>query len=422
MDNRKWLQEGMQDIPVIDTHEHLEPEVRRLRVRRDIIGLYMTHYASTDVMLAGMPSAQMQLLQGDALSLQEKWRLLRPYWDICRNTAYFRALQRASVDLYGIAHIDDDTIGLLNDAFLAANRPGWYEKVLKAVCRMEYAVVDDLFGEDPGRIQPPDPLFFREAGKYDLFLEVGGQVSVNRLAHSFQTSFSTLAEYEQLLCRTVQAAQQTRGIVAIKSAIAYERTLDFSQDSRRQAEKVFDCVLRGDRLDAAARKPLQDFLMHRLADLAAELGLPFQIHTGLQEGLGNHLPNSRPAHLISLFGQHPATRFDVFHFAYPYGFELAAIAKQYPNVWVDLCWTHVISQTHAVQALEELLELLPSNKILGFGGDYIFVEGTYAHLQFARENIAQALANRMEAGRLDRADALTLASRLLHDNAQVLYG
>jgi hypothetical protein len=89
---------------------------------------------------------------------------------------------------------------------------------------------------------------------------------------------------------------------------------------------------------------------------------------------------------------------------------------------VDLCWTHVISQVHAVHALEELLEVLPSNKILGFGGDYIYVEGTYAHLQFARENIAQALGNRVAAGRLTRPDALKLAGRLLHDNAAGLFG
>lgn len=422
MDNRKWLQEGMQDIPVIDTHEHLEPEARRLRVRRDIIGLYMTHYASTDVMLAGMPPEQMALLQGDALSLEEKWQLLRPYWDLCRNTSYFRALQRASVDLYGITHIDDDTIGLLNDAFVAANRPGWYGKILKDVCRIDYAVVDDLFGEDPGHIQPPDPAFFREAAKYDHFLEIGGATAAQSLARTYQSSFSTLAEYVRLLSQTIHDARQSRGIVAVKTAIAYDRSLDFSGGCPRQAESVFDRVLRGDRLDATERKPLQDYLMHRLVGVAADLRLPVQIHTGLQEGIGNYLPNSRPAHLIPLFQQHPTARFDVFHYSYPYGFEMAAIAKQFPNVWVDLCWTHVISQNHAVQALEELLELLPANKILGFGGDYIFVEGTYAHLQFARENIAQALASRMEAGRLDRSDALTCAARLLHHNAQSLYG
>lgn len=422
MDNRKWIQEGMQDIPVIDTHEHLEPEARRISSRKDIIGLYMTHYASTDVMIAGLSPERMGLLQGDSLSLQEKWTLLKPYWELCRNTTYFRALERASIDLYGIAHVDDDTIGLLNEAFVSANRPGWYRQILKDVCHIGFAVVDALFDEDPGAIVPPDPEFFREAAKYDSFLEIGGGIQASTLMQTYRTPFSTLSAFETLLSETVQRAKQERGIVALKCAIAYARTLQFDSVSRHDAEAVFDRILRGDVLDGRERKPLQDYLMHRLAGLAADLSLPMQIHTGLQEGLGGYLPDARPSHLIPLFRAHPHVRFDVFHFAYPYGFELAAIAKQYPNVWVDLCWTHVISQAHAVRALEELLELLPSNKILGFGGDYIFVEGTYAHLQFARENIAQVLADRIEANRLERADALVLAARLLHGNARTLYG
>lgn len=422
MNNREWLLAQLQGMPVIDTHEHLEPEARRIRVRRDIIGLYMTHYASTDVILAGMPAGQMTMLQGDTLSLEEKWRMLRPYWELCRNTAYFRALQRASADLYGISIVDDETIGPLNQAFLAANQPGLYQRILKDKCGIEYAVVDALFEENPGRIEPPDQRFFREAAKYDHFMEMDDACELDLLGHAYGTSFYTFSDYVTLLGHTMQAASRERGIVAVKTAAAYERSLDFGVPSRFDAEQVFDRMLRGDRLDAATRKPLQDYLMHHVISLAEDLGLPVQIHTGLQEGVGGYLPDSRPAHLIPLFQQHPGARFDVFHFSYPYGFELAAIAKQFPNVWVDMCWTHVISQNHAVHALEELLEILPSNKILGYGGDYIFVEGTYAHLQFARENIAQALANRIDRSRLNRVDALTIAGRLLHDNAAALFG
>ena len=55
-------------------------------------------------------------------------------------------------------------------------------------------------------------------------------------------------------------------------------------------------------------------------------------------------------------------------------------------------------------------------------GDYIFVEGTYAHLQFAKENIAQALASRMAAGRINFSDARQIAERLLYHNAAALFG
>ncbi len=422
MENRKWIREGMQDMTVIDTHEHLETEAARTAGRPDFIALYMTHYASTDVMLAGLSPEKMGLLQGDRLDVREKWTILKPYWELCRNTSYFRALQRASIDLFGIASLNDDTYLQLDAAFLQTKQPGWYQQILKDICHIRYCVQDDLFIENPGDIRPPDQAFFRESAKYDLFLEIGGSVSADSLMDCYQRPFSSLKEYVSLLGETVQQARRERNIVALKSAIAYSRTLQFDPVSHAEAEAVFDRTLRGDVLSGAERKPLQDFLMHRLLGFAADLDLPFQIHTGLQEGIGCDLRQSRPGNLIGLFKQHPKVRFDVFHTGYPYGMELAAICKQFPNVWADLCWVHVISQEYAVRVLEEMLEVLPSNKILGFGGDYIFVEGTYAHLQFAKENIAEALSNRIDKGRLDKSDALGLARRLLHDNAEALFG
>ena len=91
MENRKWIREGMQDMTVIDTHEHLESEAARMAGRPDFIALYMTHYASTDVMLAGLSPEKMSLLQGERLDVREKWAILKPYWELCRNTSYFRA-------------------------------------------------------------------------------------------------------------------------------------------------------------------------------------------------------------------------------------------------------------------------------------------------------------------------------------------
>jgi len=422
MENRKWIREGMQDMPVIDTHEHLETEAARMAGRKDFIGLYMTHYASTDVLIAGLPPEKMALLQGGRLDVQEKWAILKPYWELCRNTTYFRALQRASIDLFGITQLDDDTCLQLNAAFLQCSRPGWYRQILKDICHIRYCVLDDLFIESPGDIKPPDQEFYRESAKYDLFLDLGEGTSAAELMGAYHRSFSTLKEYVRLLGDTVQTAKRERGIVALKSAIAYQRTILFENASFSAAESAFDRIMRGEALSGAERKPLQDYLMHELLGTAADLALPFQIHAGLQEGTGFDLRESRPANLISLFRQHPGVRFDVFHTGYPYGYELAAICKQFPNVWADLCWVHVISQEYAVRVLEEMLEVLPSNKILGFGGDYIFVEGTYAHLQFAKENIAEALSNRIDKGRLDKADALGLAKRRLHDNAEVLFG
>ena len=63
------------------------------------------------------------------------------------------------------------------------------------------------------------------------------------------------------------------------------------------------------------------------------------------------------------------------------------------------------------------------NKIIAFGGDYrVAVQKVYGHLVLAREVVAAALADRIEAGDFDRARALHLARLWFHDNRKRIYG
>jgi hypothetical protein len=83
---------------------------------------------------------------------------------------------------------------------------------------------------------------------------------------------------------------------------------------------------------------------------------------------------------------------------YPYQGVTAALAKMFPNVFIDMCWSHIISPGAAMHALSDFLDAVPYNKICGFGGDYAFVDGVYGHLYLARRNISQVLAAKVNAG------------------------
>jgi predicted TIM-barrel fold metal-dependent hydrolase len=146
-----------------------------------------------------------------------------------------------------------------------------------------------------------------------------------------------------------------------------------------------------------------------------------QIHTGLLEGNGNFIRNANPALLSNLISSNPNTRFDLLHGGYPYGGETAAMAKMFPNVYIDMAWTHIISQEFAVRYLSEWLDTVPVGKLLGFGGDYLFVEGVLGHLVIAKENIGRALAAKVADGILDMAEAKRYAAMLLSENAEQLF-
>ncbi|HOM73373.1 MAG TPA: amidohydrolase family protein, partial [Armatimonadota bacterium] len=102
--------------------------------------------------------------------------------------------------------------------------------------------------------------------------------------------------------------------------------------------------------------------------------------------------------------------------------EALMLGKGFPNVWLNLCWTHIISQKMATSAINEAIDLIPANKMLAFGGDYhIPVEKVYGHLVMAREDIAKALAERVAEKQMTESQAIDLAHKWFWDNPVELY-
>ena len=101
--------------------------------------------------------------------------------------------------------------------------------------------------------------------------------------------------------------------------------------------------------------------------------------------------------------------------------ELATLAKNFQNVYIDMCWLPIISPTASRLWLHQWLETVPVNKIMGFGGDYLFVEGTYGHSVIARQVVTETLAEKVEAGYLSLEEARYIARRILRDNAIELF-
>ena len=102
--------------------------------------------------------------------------------------------------------------------------------------------------------------------------------------------------------------------------------------------------------------------------------------------------------------------------------ELAVLAKNFRNVYVDNCWMPIISPTETRQWMHTWIETVPINKIMAFGGDYIFPEGSYAHSLVARQLVAEVLAEKVEQGYFTESEAVWVAQRLLRGNAIDLFG
>jgi predicted TIM-barrel fold metal-dependent hydrolase len=167
---------------------------------------------------------------------------------------------------------------------------------------------------------------------------------------------------------------------------------------------------------------LGDYLFHQLMRYARDLDLPVQLHTGHMAGIRNRVDKANAAHLASVLELHTRVQFDLFHGNWPYMGDVLFLAKNYPNVRLNLCWLPLIDPLYAVEFLRRAVMTVPHVKLHAFGGDYWDApEYTVAHLELAREVVAAALTDLVEMGWLEEPEACHLAAAWLYDNPNAYY-
>jgi len=437
------ISKAIDNIRLIDTHEHIVAEQIRLAESLDFTYL-IPHYLSSDLVSAGMPLDELEAIRAPGRVMRdglrsgisprdpgypfperlpnqrsspvEKWRRFAPFWARVRNTGYARCILIAMRDLFGIGDLNEKTVEALSTALQDSNKKGWYHYVLKERARIDMSVLDY------GRMDV-DRTLFAPSIRFDRFVDIRDLIDVQKLGYDTDTAIHSLDDLVSAM-QTDMARKVQDGMVSVKSGLAYQRIIQYDDVTQHEADQAFNRLFRhpGQRLSWEEARPFQDYMMHQIIRQAIEYKRPIQIHTGMQEGTGNVITNSRPTHLINLFIRYPDARFELFHAGYPYHHELATLAKNFPNVYADLCWVPIISPTLAAQILHEWLETIPVNKILAFGGDFIIVEGAYGHSVMARQVVSQVLSDKVKAGFYSEEEALTFGRMILRENAKELFG
>lgn len=151
--------------------------------------------------------------------------------------------------------------------------------------------------------------------------------------------------------------------------------------------------------------------------MAAEHNLPFKLHTGYLNGVGGFpLTVSRAEMLHELLNAHPSTKFVLMHIAYPYENELVAIAKQFPNVAVDLCWAWAVNPRATSEFVRRMIHSVPSNKLFAFGGDSRLPAASAGYALQARNWLLSTMEKEILDGGINERSALDLAQRLMNAN------
>ena len=396
------LTDAMAAMDIIDCHEHLGPEKGRVESPVDVFTLF-SDYTSRDLLVAGMSEADYKSLLDRDIPLQTRWATFKPYWRQIRWGSYARASLLAAKKFYDIDDINDDTYELLSERIQAANTPGIYQRVLGDACNIRAALTQcgstDL---DSPLLVPLMPIFF-DTRTWEL---------LSNEPYVADTEVGSLDDYVEAVRRYVVRVK-SEGAVGLKMV-----SNPFGKPNRDEAAAAFDAIRKDPEMYLADPNPLKDYLADQAIAIGTEAGLVIAVHTGYW----GDFRELDPLHMIPMLQRYPDTKFDIYHLGYPWMRETLMLGKGFPNVWLNFCWTHIISQRFAVAGLDEAIDLVPMSKVLIYGGDYTTgVEKAYGHLVMAREDIAEVLARRIREGLMSESQALNLAQKWFWDNPKDLY-
>jgi hypothetical protein len=218
---------------------------------------------------------------------------------------------------------------------------------------------------------------------------------------------------------------RSRGIVGMKSVIAYRTGLHIRDVARGDAAAAFGEVGDAGRRAGVLRiesKPLLDHLIVIAVEEAARQGIPIQFHTGLGDP-DLDLTLVDPAALRLLFSERfRAAPIVLLHTGYPYVRSLAYVAAMFPNVYADMGETILFAAGEATGIYRELIGLAPASKLL-FSTDASLVPELYwIGARVGRQALGRVLDEHIADGVLDEKTALDWAERILWRNSEGVYG
>lgn len=409
----KELYDYIASLQIIDTHEHLEP-FEIYSPSHDIFADFLIHYFSIDLISSGLCADTFKIVhESTDVSVIDKWKMIEKYWEYSRYTGYGQSLDIIARDVYGVERIDGSTINTLNDAYLASFKENHYNKILKEKSNIKISI-NDCWQDSV------DPNYFILSSRIDGMVCPRSLEDIKSTSKKSNVIINSFDDYLSACSSIISTYNITSNV--LKCGLAYERSLNFKKTNKSVAQWEFEKLRSAGTHDGSfSLENLQNYLFRYILGVAQDKGMVIQIHTGLQEGNGNILSNSNPSLLNDVFMSFPNLKFDIFHIGYPFEKELGAMCKMFPNVYIDMCWTHIISPEASCSALNEWLEFIPYNKISGFGGDYCFIDGVYGHQYLARKDIAKVLSNKVENKLFGIEKAMDIGKAILYDNPSSIF-
>jgi len=362
-------------------------------------------------------------------------------WRATRFTGYCRATELACCDLLGLNYVEEnaEAVGEAIARLIGKDPRTSYREVLCERANLRWLIKDSINVPEQTADDLYPPEFVRFNYRDDALLSIRSRADIVQREAQWKRSIHSVGELVEGLNESISSCLATGKVTSFKIGLPYQRSLAFSEPTLHEAERTFSRMMNVDagtmidsgpgngvrsisRLSAEELRPLQDYLVHQYVRRAEAEGLGVQVHTGYLAGNSGVLNDIRVMEMVPFIIRYPRVRFDLFHAGWPYTEEHAVIGKEFPNVWLNLCWAWTMNPATIERTLDSWLASVPHSKIFAYGGDTSSPICEYGYAQQARTGIARVLEKWVQRGDMTLDDAREVAADIMVRNGCRFHG
>jgi hypothetical protein len=432
------IEEALGEVPILDAHSHLVDGRLGARGLHDVL-LY--HMMISDLYAAGCPSGhRLTEFPGWPTQQEAHARIAEavPFLPRIRNTSSYWAVRIALQDLYGWEEpITHDNWQRL-DALIRerADDRAFHHDILDRL-KIRGTMTElarRIDGSDDHRLQYAlEWGFFARCqwGEFDTALyelercwgrppESPTPIGSGRRPPS-ERNIETLDDVHAAMEHYVESIPYDR---LLATATGISTSIDYRHISTGEMQEA---LARRNSAGTAERDIYAAYVMELLLTGLENHGdqITFQFSLGaepLPNESGCWVNQRTISQLAEMIARHPGLRFQCLLAGRHINQSLCTLARQLPNFSLAGYWWHNFFPDTIRQVIAERLEMLPTNKQIGFFSDAYCVEWVYAKSKLVRKQLSLVFADKIEQGQFSKDDALTIAEAILFESPQSLLG
>ena len=399
----------LKSIPVVDAHEHLPCEAKYLEGYGDVFSLILGAYVGQDIASSGVKESDRDIFNDRDRPLDQRWRAFEPYWQLVRHGSYARTAILTARDYYDVEGIDANSIHVLDERIWANRTAGIYKRVNDS-CNIKMTISQSGSTDTDLGFRSIMPILDGVG-----YIHHRNPEAIKAKCAAMNMPVVKDIDGMTALWSHLIASWHDAGVVGVKIQSKY-----IEEPNKDLAQQELLKMLAGDKPD-----PNQMYFNHLdnlIIQHSIEQATKHDMVVAAHSGVWRDYRALDPKHMLVLAVRYPQARFDLYHLGMPDIRDSIMVAKTNPNVNLNLCWAHSLSQMQTRAAVEEILDQVPISKVIAFGGDYCnMIENVVGHLRQAKENFANAFACRIARAWMTIDDAQNIITQWFWNNPMNYY-